>query len=270
MTDYVICIPSYKRADICNAQTLATLNSLNIDKDRVYVFVANRAEYETYNAVLNKDFYHKIVIGVLGIVQQRLFISREFIQYKQIVYVDDDIKKIDFSLSEYKDHTLHEFIEFAFTLCKKSGSFIWGVYPVYNPYFRKDRPEVSTGLNFIIGCFYGVINRPWSLETEIKVALNGCKDDVENSILYYKNDGIVIRFNRIGFVTKIYNNTGGMGNFKSRIEPAKIAAENLLKAYPEYGKIKTRKNGMIEFVLHKNVKKETQKCREPTLNNGNS
>jgi hypothetical protein len=252
--DYVICIPSYKRADICNTQTLATLNSLNIDKNRVYVFVANRAEYETYNAVLNKDFYYKIVIGVPGIVQQRLFISREFIQYKQIVYIDDDIQKIDLSLSEYKDHTLHEFIEFAFQLCKKSGSYIWGVYPVYNPYFRKNRPEISTGLNFIIGCFYGVINRPWSLETENRVALCS-KEDVERSILYYKNDGIVIRFNRIGFVTKFFNNVGGLGDFKSRIESSKTEAENLLKAYPEYGRIKTRKNGMTEFVLKKKVKK---------------
>jgi len=36
---------------------------------------------------------------------------------------------------------------------------------------------------------------------------------------------------------------------KDRLEPAREAAIKLKEAYPEYGNIRTRKNGMTEFVF---------------------
>jgi hypothetical protein len=142
------------------------------------------------------------------------------------------------------------FFKNAFEDCVKYKSFIWGVYPVYNPYFRKDKAELSTSLKYIVGAFYGIINRPKL--TSIKLIItrkNGQKEDVERTIKYFKNDGTVLRYNKVGFETKYYGKDGGLGTFEARLKPMKEASEKLKKKYPEYGEIKVKKTGMTEFRL---------------------
>ena len=51
--DYVICIPSYKRANFCNEKTLATLHKHKIDPKKIYVYVANKEDYDLYKATEN-------------------------------------------------------------------------------------------------------------------------------------------------------------------------------------------------------------------------
>jgi len=60
---YVVCIPSYKSAEICNEKTLAMLKPNHIPKDKIYVFVANKEEYEEYKKILDPTLYHKLIIG---------------------------------------------------------------------------------------------------------------------------------------------------------------------------------------------------------------
>ena len=251
--EYVICIPSYKRPDGCNDKTLTTLSDNGISPKLIYVYVANKEEYDIYEQHLDKNKYNKLIVGIIGLVPQREFISNQWANNKHIVYLDDDITKIDLSLSPlFKKHSLDYFIKYAFNECIKQHSFIWGVYAVYNPFFRKPRPELSTGLNFIVGCMYGVINRPNLKSVMLTLAKKtGEKEDVERSILYFINDGIVLRFNKIGFVTKYYGKNGGMGTFEDRLLPMKEASEKLYKKFSDYGHIKVRKNGMNEFVLKK-------------------
>lgn len=251
MNDYIICIPSYKRGKICNERTLKTLNANNIDPKIIYVYVANEEEYDIYKTTLNDSFYNKLIIGEKGLVQQRQFISNQWPTNKHIVFLDDDIEYIDVSLLE-NNNNLDSFINHAFSLSIKHKSYIWGVYAVYNPYWRKMRREMTTELNYICGGFYGIINRP-SLE-EIQLIItkeDGQKEDVERTIKYYINDGIVLRFNKVGIKTKFYGKEGGLGTFKERLKPMADACERLKEKYGDYGKIKVRKNGMTEFVLKK-------------------
>jgi hypothetical protein len=44
--DYVICVPSYQRAQLCNDLTLAMLAAHGIEPARIHVYVANEAERE--------------------------------------------------------------------------------------------------------------------------------------------------------------------------------------------------------------------------------
>ena len=130
---YVVCVPSYNRPELCNEKTLSMLKTANIKKQTVYVFVANKQELKRYNEVLDKKLYHKIVLGKKGLVQQRDYISNYFKNGKQIVFFDDDVKKIDLTLSpRFKKSNLYIFFKNAFEDCVKYKSFIWGVYPVYN------------------------------------------------------------------------------------------------------------------------------------------
>ena len=250
---YIICIPSYKRANFCNEKTLATLHKHKIPSKKIYVYVANNEDYDIYKNTLNPELYNKLVIGKKGLVPQRQFIMEQWSENQKIVFFDDDVESVDISLSpRFKKHNLDYFIKEAFNECEKNHSYIWGVYPVFNPFFRKPKAEISTELKYIVGAFYGIINRP-NLNT-IKLTItkeNGQKEDVERSIKYFIEDGIVIRFNKIGFTTKYYGKEGGLGRFEERIKPMKEACKKLENKYPEYGTTKVRGNGMSEFVLKK-------------------
>jgi hypothetical protein len=247
---YIICIPSYKRAQICNEKTLAMLKKNNVPKNLIYVYVANQEEYDEYKKILDPTLYHKLVLGKKGIVPQRKFISDSFPKGKCIVSFDDDVKMVDLKMSGYK--TLDAFFKDAFSECKKQKAFVWGVYPVFNPFFRKGQQKISTCLNYIVAAFYGYVNRPGlkALETTLTKE-NGQKEDVEMSIRYFINDGIVLRFNKVGFVTKYYGSSGGLGTFDERLKPMLEASKVLKKAFPEYGEISTKKTGMTEFRLKK-------------------
>jgi hypothetical protein len=252
MTDYVVCIPSYKRAELCNEKTLSTLNKMKIPSDKIYVYVADKEEYEQYKEVLNPKLYNKLITGIKGLVPQRQFIMEQWPEGKHIVFFDDDVASIDLKMSKFKSKSLDFFFREAFNESKKQKSFIWGVYPVFNPFFRKAREEISTCLNYIVGAFYGIINRPKLKSIQLTLTKeNGQKEDVERTIKYFVEDGIVVRFNRVGFVTKYYGKEGGLGTFEARLKPMLEASQKLKKEFPEYGEISTKKNGMTEFRLKK-------------------
>lgn len=251
--DYVICIPSYKRANFCNEKTLSTLHKHKIDSKKIYVYVANKEDYDLYKETLDTKLYNKLVIGKKGLVPQRQFIMEQWPQGKHIVFFDDDVESIDLSLSpRFKSHNLDYFIREAFDECVKNKSYIWGVYAVFNPFFRKGRKEMTTELNYIVGAFYGIINRPKLKSIQLTLTKeNGQKEDVERTIKYFIEDGIVLRFNKIGFTTKYYGKEGGLGRFEERLKPMKDACKRLEDKYSEYGTTKVRGNGMAEFVLKK-------------------
>lgn len=272
--DYVICIPSYKRANFCNEKTLATLHKHKIDSNKIYVYVANKEDYNIYKNILDKSLYNKLVIGKKGLVPQRQFIMEQWPQNKHIVFFDDDVESIDLTLSpRFKGRNLDYFIKEAFNECINHKSFIWGVYAVFNPFFRKPRPELSTQLNYIVGAFYGIINRPNLKSIQLTITKeNGQKEDVERTLKYFINDGIVLRFNKIGFTTKYYGKEGGLGKFEERVKPMKEACKKLEEKYGDYGSIKIRGNGMAEFVLKKipskmdNTQKHNTKKKQSQTN----
>jgi hypothetical protein len=269
MAEYNICIPSYGRPQILQDKTLTTLKRMCIHPDDIYIYVIQE-EFEQYKQILDKTMYNDITIGVLGLPQQREFISSKlnsvkkfwqnqnflieknplgFFEIKQIVYMDDDIQEIDLKYTNFS--SLDIFIQNAFKACSRAESYIWGIYPVWNPFFReKQKKDVTTDLRYICGCMYGIINRKKDLELQLKITLeNGEKEDVERTCLFWKKDGVVLRYNKIGAKTKYYGKEGGLGNFKSRLEKSKIACEKLKEHFPLYGNIKVRKNGMSEFVF---------------------
>ena len=261
---YVICIPSYKRAEICNEKTLAMLKKNHISKSLINVYVANQEEYDEYKKILDPTLYNKLIIGKKGLVPQRKFITEQLPNNKNIVFFDDDVKMVDLSMSKYK--TLDAFFKDAFSECKKQKAFIWGVYPVYNPFFRKGQKDITNCLNYIVGAFYGIINRPGLKSIQLTLTSeNGQKEDVERTLRYFKEDGIVLRFNKVGFVTKYYGSSGGLGTFDDRLKPMLEASKLLKKHYPEYGEISTKKTGMTEFRLKK-IPAHTVPGEEPIKN----
>jgi hypothetical protein len=108
--------------------------------------------------------------------------------------------------------------------------------------------NISTDLRFIIGTFYGYINRKNQPDLQLKLTTN--KEDHERSILYWLKDKKVIRFNDVYFQSKMYANDGsGIGTLQDRIAPMKADALALKQAYPDLVVVRERKNGLYEISL---------------------
>ena len=247
MSNYIIAIPSYNRYEVISNKTLKTLQEGNISKNKIFIFVANKEQYKLYEENIDKKLYNKIIIGKLGITNQRIFISKYFPIGQYIVSLDDDIEEVSKlrgtdKLVRIKD--LNQLFVDAYKLLRESGLYIWGIYPVRNPFFMKSK--ITYDLKFIIGMMYGYINRhDKKLYPSI---LSESKEDYEMSVLYYKMDGGVLRFNNINPKTK-FNAEGGLGT--DRYERNKNAAEYLVSKYPDIFSLKYRKNGMPEVRMHK-------------------
>jgi hypothetical protein len=239
---YKVAIPSYKRQDILVKKSLPTLISGKVDKKKIYIFVANKSEEKIYRDVIPKDI--KIVVGKKGIANQRKFIKNYFKQGECIVSIDDDIQ----GLYQYKsDKLVHKknidaFFKQAFKKLKKEKLYIWGIYPVSNPFFMKGAKPITTELKFIIGCLYGfIVRNDKKLEPSSKAE---GKEDYHQSILYYLKDGGVVRYNHMTVKTK-FNAPGGLGT--KRFVMNKKAATFLHKKYPEIVTVWNRPNGMTEI-----------------------
>jgi len=252
---YKICIPSYSRENILVSHTLTTLQENSILTKHIYIFVV-KEQYESYKNAIKKatgggDQYH-IIIGVKGLVNQRNFIENYFTEGDHLIFMDDDIKQIDLSLSNFS--TLQDFFVSAFQECIKHNSFIFAPYPVFNSFYRETKEPLSTCLKFIIGAFYGIINRPNDFDLKITDFTDGDeKEDTFRTLLYFIKDGSVLRFNRVGFKTFYYGKDGGgMGKLQERRENANLACEILDFHFYEYGSSYIRKTKTIaEFNLFK-------------------
>jgi len=242
---YIIVIPTYNRSDIIVKKTLTTLKDGHVSANKIHIFVANEEERKKYE-VIPKTLYHKIVVGVIGITNQRQFISDYFPAGKHIVSLDDDIEGLFRRKSEkilQKITNLDAFFNDAFQLLHKNHLYLWGIYPVCNPFFMK--PNTTTKLKFIIGALNGYINRH---DKELKLSHIKQKADYEQSIKFFKKDGGVIRFNDVSIKTK-FHAPGGLGKTQERIKTNEEAANYLQKTYPDLVKIFHRKNGMAEIRL---------------------
>ena len=249
MVNYVVAIPTYNRSQVISNKTLHTLKEGGVPKSRIYIFVANKEQGEMYKEAVHSTLYNQIIIGKIGIANQRKFISNWFPEGQYIISIDDDVEELQIlnksgeKLNKIKNITA--FFQTAYNLLKQEKLYIWGIYPVRNAFFMKQ--TITTDLRFIIGVLFGYINRHnKKLEPSIKAE---SKEDYEQTILYYKMDGGVLRFNFITPKTK-FNSEGGLG--KDRQKMNSDAANYLKKTYPEIITIFHRKNGMTEVKLAKN------------------
>jgi len=247
--NYIVAIPSYNRSDEITKKTLPTLKAGKINKDKIYVFVANKEEEKKYREKMDKSTYNKIVVGKKGIVQQRKFISQYFPVGTHIVSMDDDVRSLVKLSGDKltKVSNLDSLFKQAFKLLKNKGLYLWGVYPVKNAKFMKNK--ITTNLKFIIGVIHGYINRHDNkLYPNLK---STSKEDIEQSILFYLKDKGVLRLNNISFTTN-FNAPGGLGT--DRFQMNKKAQEYLVKKYPNIAKPKFRKDGTPEITLTQNPK----------------
>lgn len=244
--NYVITIPTYKRYKELNQKTLSTLSRYFIPSNKIYIFVASNEEKLEYEKYVSVDDYNEMVVGFLGITNQRNFITNYFPENTYIISIDDDIECI-MKLGNEIDN-FEELIKSNYKLMKKNNCDTWGIYPVNNIFFMKNQKEYTYDFKFIIGCLYGFINnKSYILSNECE-----CKEDYERSVLSYMNCGTIMRCNHTSVKTKFYA-VGGLG--KEREIANANAVEYLITTYPLYFSRKVRKNGREEIRCKKHPRK---------------
>lgn len=235
---YHIAIPSYNRSEVIGSKSLATLEKYGIDKDKITIFVV-REEFIAYKKACPG---YQIVIGVKGLVEQREFIEHWFPLDSNILFMDDDVSDL-FFFSDAKTRQpisdLNQFISDGFLKASEIGATLWGIYPVDNAMFASKSEEISDGLSYIVGAFYGQKNT-----MDIRLKTGDGVEDRERTILRYLRDGKVLRFNKVGLRTKYFAPGGLMSDERQKIH--QIASETLVKKYPKLLRLKTRKNGYVD------------------------
>jgi len=257
---YIIAIPSYKRHKILKKRTLSILEKHKISKSIIYIFVSDEEEKQIYKNYFPD--YKNIIVGKLGLKNQRNFIQYYFPEKQHVVQMDDDITElyelaVNLKISDkYKQksmcplNNLDKFIKDCFTESIKTGFHLWGVYPIDNAYFMTCK--ITYDLRIIVGPFWGYINRH---NNRLKNTIDE-KEDIERTIKYYIKDGGVIRFNNVSIGTSYYKTPGGMqAENKDRKEEALKSALYLVNKYPHYCKLNNKKkSGFADVTLIHNPK----------------
>jgi len=247
MTEIIhFAIPSYRRAETLKNKTIPTLR--NIPDEFKTIFVADEEERKIYE----KEFPTiKVVVGVLGISPQRNFIKSYYnVPNEYVVVMDDDIERFEKSMTT--EDGKHKFEEIPATTeyflkkfenAKSVGATLWGIYPARNAMFMERHKQVATtSFCFVIGCCYGFITQ----EKPILVSLESAgKEDYEQSLLHFLQDGKLLRFNKETIKTKFYAE-GGLGKKEQRKAMNEKAATYLATRYPEAFKKYYRKDGTPE------------------------
>jgi hypothetical protein len=231
-----IAIPSYNRSDVIASKTLKTLEC--IDRNKITIFVVPE-ELDLYR---QKCPGYQIIPGVKGLVAQREFIENWYPLDSNILFMDDDVSDLFFYTDEKTRQpieNLSQFISDGFLRASEIGATLWGIYPVDNCMFAYKSKEISDGLSYIVGAFYGQKNT-----RDIKLETGDGVEDRERTILRFLRDSRVLRFNRYGLKTKYFAPGGMMSNERQKIH--QIASEALVQKYPALLRLKTRKNGYVD------------------------
>lgn len=251
-TDWVVAIPSYQRANLIGGRALQTLQAGRVARERIYIFVADEAERAAYECALPRESYGKIVTGVKGLTAQRNFITDYFPDGALIVQSDDDVDSVYASPEKNsnafsKVEDLASVFDAGFEVCSAAGARIWGLYPLFNPYFMGG--GVTFDLRSIIGTLHGIVNdRRHRLTVPVK-------DDIERTIFYWLDDRAVVRFNDLAPKNKARTEAGGCMAFGRSHETSKIAADDLVARYPALvSHMKPRKGGHAEVRLNRFAK----------------
>jgi hypothetical protein len=231
-----IAIPSYNRASILKSKTLAYLLQEGFDPSEIVVFVKNDEQKTLYQKEISTPVTW-VVCNNQNLCDKRTFISHYFPLDEEIVAVDDDIKTIKM----LHPKPLREVLTTMFTLTRKEELTTWGIYPVNNLFFCKER--VVRGSCYLIGCFFGFINKEHTVFPNLYT-----KEDKWWSCYNIQKDGAVLRYEGICPDTTYYA-SGGQTGIRT-LELEEEHSKDLEKLFPTLVKYKLKKNGHpdVDFV----------------------
>lgn len=218
---YHIAIPTYDRSD--RFKTIEFLKTNEIPNEWITIFVANEEEKQKYISVIGTQY--NIVVGELGICNQRNFITKFFDEGKYIVSMDDDIQNI----KHKDDKPLKDWIDECVNYLIENDLGLLSVNPSSNEYFfQKQNKDISfkQGNYLAVGVFHIYKN-----QKDIVMDID-CLEDYDRSMLYLKQYGKNVRYMDV-YLKTVYWGKGGLSTLRTKDYYLSQVSKLLIK-YPDH------------------------------------
>ena len=172
-----------------------------------------------------------------GLVNQRKHARALFPPGQEMIFIDDDVTAIKMKIGGtfQKVGAIHNITDYCFEWLSATDSLLWGVYPVANGMFMKER--LAIGNCYVVGAFYGIINDERLQEPEVDEF-----EDVARQLSEQAAGRPPLRFDCFGVETRYFKNPGGLQLHRNP-ETRLSVANTLIDTYPAMVKWKTRKDG---------------------------
>jgi hypothetical protein len=232
-----VAIPTYRRSKTISSQTLAFLESCAYPAHLITLFVADESEKLLYLSDVPSELYGQIVVGVLGLSQQRNFISDFYPEGQILLQLDDDVKGVKTlggtGFLEVLGRGLREL---------NSGEGLWGVLPTDDA--RRFKDDTTKHLTHIVGALFLIRNHK---RLRIRIGV-GDIEDYERSIQMFELYGSVCRYRGAGVQTSFNKGSGGLLG-PEREERRRRDLDTLCKMYPEACR-PVIKGGYVDVILN--------------------
>jgi len=265
--EWVICIPSFDRAETLRTKTLALLRAGHVPFSRVHVF-ADPKDFakKSYHSLADEFDGLNIHCGKAGIAAQRNNISSTFSAGQRIIEMDDDISGIVITdtpesgnpkskLAKLRPEQLMVLIDSIWALASEKGCSIWGVSTSSRSLFMSH--TIQIGLIKCTGQFQGYVNSP-DLKLSVQVM-----EDYERCFEFHRRRYKGLRLNFLALETR-NREVGGCHSFfqdivweenntvvwHPRAFQEKKSATCLQGRYGEFLKLVSAKCVQKEFAMH--------------------
>lgn len=242
-----IAIPTYNR--YTEFKTLDYLKRNDVPNEMIDIFVASEEQLELYKKHISISHGvlggYNFIIGVLGLVPQRNFISNYYDEGQIYISIDDDIE--DLIHKDGKPFLVwsQECIDFL----NNSTCGLLSINPSGSKlYFEQRCNYISFKIKrcYCVGAFYIIKNNK-----ELKLNNNIILEDIERSLLYIKKYTFNIRYNDILLKTK-YFGKGGLSSQRNKFNYLN-SVNRLLSEYPEYLRYNYKKLPLDKNILFPNL-----------------
>jgi hypothetical protein len=213
-------IPSYKRPLTISNQTLHFLNRIGYPASKIIIFVSDSEQARLYTSWIENRLYGQIIVGVLGLKEQRNFISDWLSEDEIYISMDDDLNYV-------KIMTGYSFLDLMKDAISKISTREYGLAGILsNSDARRFKNNYTQHLSHIVGCF-------WIARNDRDIRIDGLaeKEDYERSIKYFQKYGKVLRYRCAGVQTQYVGETGGIAKEGRRFREAE-AVLYLTNKYP--------------------------------------
>jgi len=247
--DYIIAIPTYKRAEYFKKKTYKRIIKPYKLEGKVILLIQTNEDAVHYKQEFPELAQLRTPCGLLATVNH---VADYFPINKKIVMMHDDINRILYveppSAKRITVPDADAFFKHTFELMEQNACNLGGVYPTDYPLTMVTQPAITTDLRFIHDPLTFIINQRVILDTQF----TDHKMDFQRTIEFYKRDYKVLRMNHFAFSTP-YNPKNAGGGFGYRTpEKEKEIIELFLERYRDYIKrVSVHKDGSTSLILHR-------------------
>jgi hypothetical protein len=247
--NYQIAIPTRRRPDAIRKYTLKYLESTNVPRESITLFVSDSEDAKNYESV-NQGYNIVIAKDAKSLGQKRRFISQHYAEGTPVISFDDDVSRVEKlvmdeplkGVTKPLDHKCHletilnldEFIQEGFELAKEKKVKLWGCYPVANKGFL--HPKITLGLKFIMGHFFGFYAGDpiagWNADP---------KDDIYTTLWHFTEYGNTLRYDNMCVRSKAHSGSGGScEDLEAKLTLNNDTVQRICSDFPELATVKYR------------------------------